>query len=786
MKRNTPYFSLLFLSMTSAGLCMISPLSHAMQPLYDQDLRMVDGQDGISITTECSKVDIDQLYWEDRAGTSTNTDQALRATANNVKIRKNTDYNAGSGAGIYMLGSDYSINVGANSAGNVGMDFRLSSRPSIISIDNFAICSDQANSCGVSIGNLALQTGSPSEIRLITSNGLFNSAAQAELTLGLRNMNIYMGLKPNTANNTTYNQLILKNTNFNFYGKGVAFVTGEQGFMMHTNTNGTGIANKTQSPNTSFGYIDFARVADPDQTGAENGTYGGTSAGLNLEFMTKKEAVVSATAPSYALAAGVSGANAAQGLIRVGASGRMVNSYLQIRGTDGTDANGAAVLGYASPASGAAPTSGNNASVIGSTGIGLRLRGEFTASGDSMLGGDNTKATKLEIGGAGSNTYGFEFGELSPLLVDSASRAYFDSGNVYLNLTNTKNLKMPENTVLNSSRFGGTNNSYLTSSSDYIQQIHDQSTNPYSLVLAVRGADFQAISKRGRFTSSSNVAAANAIAANTGMTNEWGLGLPFYNLNTNLAIYATTYNGSIYTLNNLNNTIEKTPISNAQRLGFALALSVQGKDSTGSKTTSIMIVDAKNQQYIGLRNIDMLLRGYGSVGLENGQLNMSLPDLLMVMNAEIAAGRLPTLAKPDGFNTKDDVLLGLKIKLLGDMNFSLIANNAISTNNGNRLSIIGEYKLKDGTVQLSDPIQDSMIGLDRMVGLIRFNNAIVINKDNVGFNYNLQFNPERDAANVFRVRDINFYPPTGAAQRLGEMVMTGGRLNAELTLKPRN
>ena len=143
------------------------------------------------------------------------------------------------------------------------------------------------------------------------------------------------------------------------------------------------------------------------------------------------------------------------------------------------------------------------------------------------------------------------------------------------------------------------------------------------------------------------------------------------------------------------------------------------------------------------------------------------------------------------------MLFGLKIKLLGDMNFALVPNNSIA--DGNRLSIIGDYKMIDGTVQISDPIDESMIGFDRMSGLIRFNNAIVISKDNsapsdqqgnVSFNFGLTFNPNQIAGDVFRVKDINFYPPVNSVnnrgQRLGEMVITGGRLNANMTLVPRN
>jgi hypothetical protein len=824
MKGNQKNAQKFALTALAASILLLSESSYALQALDDHQLSRIDGQDGIDISTTYSQADIDQLYWEDTAGLATGTvEQTLRATASAVKIR---DTNLADGL---SLGTRFKVDMGSNGT-QAGINLDIISNPSTISVDNFAVCdtagtpvcdTSGANPYAGKVGGLAIQSASPINILFKTRDGLFNSTEQATVNIGLNNINIYTGLKL-TPSATTQNQLILKNLNFNFNATGVIYVDDNQGLMLETRSGiaaaiGTPAYNtlkstKTTTPSLVHGYADFSRATDPDQTGAATGTYQGKSAGLNLEFMTKANAAVDPTNPVYSL-------TGAKGLIRVGASGRMVNSYLQVRGIS---ANGIAaptdnnvtnthvlnnILGYASNSS--TTGTGANNTVIGSNGIGLRLRGEFTAQGDAMLGGDNTKATTLEIGGAGTNTFGFEFGELQPLVVDSVDRAYFDSGNVYLNLANTRHLRMPENSVLRTARFGGTTNTFLTDSSDYIQQIHNLTNNPYSVVAAIRGADFQAISKRGRFTSSSGVSAGNAIAPADGLTNQWGLGLPFYNLNANLAMYATSYTGDVFTLNNTTNVVSKSTVSGTQRLGLALALSVEGKNSDGSKTTSIMLIDGGDRDlvtagiqptnyYIGLRNIDMLLSGRGSVGVENGNLNVTLPNLLMVMAAEIAAGYLPGAKyKSTGanvplnnFNLKTDVLFGLKIKMLGDMSFALVPNNEISATNGNRLSIIGEYRLTDGAIQLSDPIQDSMIGLDRMSGLVGFNNAIVINKDNVGFNLGFNFNPNKSASDVFRVKDINFYPPLSSTnnrgQRLGEMVMTGGRLNAEMTLKPRN
>ena len=802
------------LTALSASMLLLSGFSFALQVVSDSDLRETEGQDGIDISIAYSQADINKLYWEDKAGTATGVaEQVLRATANTVKIR---DTNSVDGL---SLGARYKVDIGSNGT-KTGVALQMVTNPFTMSVDDFSICDtslvcDPSGASGAyngKVSGLAVEANSPIDVTITTADGLFNKNDQASLHLGLQNLNIYTGLKLAPAA-TTQNQLILKNFNFNFDGKGVMHIDATRGFMIETSADvslGVGKAGKGDSPSATHGYIDFTRVTDPDQTGAANGTFLGKSAGLNLEFMTKLEADMTLPIP-YSLTTG----NTARGLIRLGASGRMVNSYLQLRGvsTNGlpapTDDNGTNthvlnnILGFASNNT----TTGTGAenTVIGSNGVLLHFRGEFTSKGDAMLGGDDTKATTLEIGGAGTNTFGFEFGDLQPLVSGSTDRAYFDSGDIYFNSVNTRHLRMPENSVLRTSRFGGTTNTFLTDSSDYVQQVHNFTDNPYSLVAAIRGSEFQALSKRGRFTSSSGVSGANAIAAGDGLNNQWGLGLPFYNLNANIAMYSSRYTGDVFYLNGSNN-VDKEAVTDTQRLGFALALSTEGKNSDGSKTTSIIVIDGGDRDnnagngiqptdyYMGLRNIDMLLRGYGSVGFEKGNLNIDLKDLLIVMSAEIAAGYLPgakrkiddSLVPLDNFNLKTDVLFGLKVKLLGDMNFALVPNNEVSASYGSRLSIVGRYNLTVGTIQLSDPIDDSIVGFDNMSGLIQFNNAIVINKDNISFNYSFDFNPDHDPAKVFRVRDINLYPSLASAQRLGEMVMTGGRISAEMGIKPRN
>lgn len=859
------------------SLLLIQSPSFAMQAMDDGALRGVNGQDGIHVSTTYDQVNVEQFYWEDNAGRGSNaaTNSTLRAVANGFKVQQ-------SNASTLGLGTDYKINVGSTGGvtGKTGLDLELTSNPSLITIDSFAICdTESAQRCSDPIGNLAIQTSSVIGIQFKTRDGLFSKTSQSVLDLGLKNANIYLG-QTNVSNQL--NQLILKNLNFNLLGKGVMFVDGIDGFRLQTNAKNIdgserSPASLSQTPTANYGYVDFRRTADSaSSTLSNSGSYGNglsgasgltTNSGLNLEFMLSGD--VNQTNP-YAIDSTTNSPTGAIGLIRVGASGRMVNGFLQLRGLDSTGKSSPEITRnatnlldpatnkYGNPdntnilgqANSGATTTTNN--IMGNSGLAFRMKAEFTRDNDTMLVANASNndpagsATTLEIGGAGLNTYGFEFGNLTGL--QQGSRGSFDSGNVYINLADTKTILLPANYTFQTSRFG--NGSFLTNPVDYSQNLHmlTTNTNPYSLVIAVRGGEFQALSRRGRFTNSArtNNAFGLAVPNITERTNnEWGLALPFYNLNANIGLLGTKVNANevyYYTTNGARTAVASS--GTTPRLGFSLAMSTEGIDkdftrstsstdyqqkgfNVGNKTTSILVIDGGDKDtatagvqptdyYMGLRNIDMLLKGTGSVGVENGSFNVSLKDMLIVMAAEVAAGYLPgatykgcigasplagcatrSASPTDNFARKDDVLFGLKLRVGGDMDFSLIPNSEYKTDgSGNRMNVVGNLELKGtgNTIQISDPIDGSTIGLDNLTGKIGFNNAIVIGRHTTGegvvsFNAGLTFNPDRTPEGVFRARDINFYPPLTIGtegKRLGELAITGGRLNSNFSMVPRN
>lgn len=716
------------LSCLAASIYLVSTSVFALQELNDQSMRQIDGQDGVSISTSYDSLNIDRLYWEDKTGTAANAEATLRGYADGISI---------TGAG---LGTTLQMDVGSNGSA-AGLDISLTSNIGTTAAQSFKICDATGAVCGASIGGLAIQSqaGYDPTIRLVTQDGLFNQNSLADLTISLKNINLYL---TQIASGGVKNQLILKDFNFNFSGRGYAWISDTGGLILETRAGG---------------YIDLNRVTDPLFPSK-------TKPGLNIDILYK-----AAASSAYDLTGAV-------GMLKLGASGRMVNASLTFRGTDARSA-ASNIMGFAFSGTNATTTpdsTGTNASILGSSGLAARMKAEFTR-------GTATETT-LELGHGGTNAYGIRFSNLSPLLIRKTTNgalntdnATFDSGDIYVNLINTKRMQMPVNTVLNTARLGsGT----LTTNADYTHLVHNTTTNPNAVGIAIRGFEFQTIARKGEFIVSNDVTNAADIPSASGT---WGIGLPIYNLNANLAIYGTTVSGS-------------------ERMGFGLGLSTQGRNTDGSKSTSILLIDgganandAGNpiNYYVGLRNIDMLITANGSMGLENGKLNITIPQLSLTAAAEVAAGYLPgakyqtgTGYSPiDNFTKNTDVLFGLKIKLDGNMDLTLVPGTNTLANNYLRFQ--GSFGLTNGAIQVSDPVDGSILGLDSLSGQVGFNNYIKVNKDNVDVSFGLTFNPSNNAAGVFRAKDINLYPATGTGQRLGEMAITGGTLTSKLNIMPR-
>lgn len=795
--RKTKRFLLSTLAL-SLSFCLNS--AHALQAMTESDMRAVDGQDGITAAINYNNVSINQVAWIEQSGLSTGTgEQQLKAAINGVKINGGT---LGSSA---QLGTTANLDVYSNASGNVGLGISTSTILGKLTTDSIKICAnttkcDGTDSTAASLGALSIEAYDPLTFGLVTSKGLFSGNDLASLVLGIQNVNIGLAQKqPLGGSGSTINTLGMKNFNFNFKANGYIYVDPVKGLTLATNSPAGGTTTK--------GYADLLRTAN-------------NRPGLNLEYAIND-----------------------RGLIQAGASGRILNGIVQA-GSGSVDPT---LLGNANR-NGSTTTN----SIIGSTGIKLKIAGDFTNDQDvknNLITAD--QATTLELGGAGAFGYGFRFQNITPLVtrkgvlgnesgtaniaLNSVDRGGLNMDGVYINLVDSNTIKLPENTSLTAVSLGGTNK--LATPNDYTQTIVATAAgavNPYSTVIAIRDMDFASLSRRGQFIASSDVTDTNKLPSTTAA--KWGLGLPIYNLNANLAIYGKQSNGSSDFIIGKNAVTANgattyyaptlTGVTGSERLGFSASISTKGVSTDGSKTTSILLIDGGDNAnyaggvitptdyYFGLRNIDMLLNGYGSIGLENGQLNVSMPDLKMIMSAQLAAGYLPgakyktcptgatvggCFAPSDNFLTNNDVLVGVKVRLNGSIYFALIPR-ALLTNQSqlvdgvNALNVVGVMNLNstqamNNVLQLADP-DGSTLGLDNLAGKVGFDNSIVVNKDNVGFNYSFIFNPDQNKDGVFRAKDVNLYPATGGTigspQRLGEIAVTGGRLSSSMAITPRD
>ncbi|HNC03764.1 MAG TPA: hypothetical protein PLY05_10480, partial [Agitococcus sp.] len=675
------------------------------------------------------------------------------------------------------LHTTINLDIGSSGA-STGVALQSSAYFGTLKADSLKICDSTGATCGDSYGSFAVQSQEDIVFNLTTQNGLFNKNALMNVDLGLKNLNFYLTQQAAGAIN---NQFIVRNFNFNFTGKGYIYV-GDS-----TETNPSYQNALVLETRDAANYIDLNKVEDVDYAGKFN-------AGLNIDMVYKGNTGTTLSTKDPM--------NPVKGVLRLGASGRATNASLVVKGVDAST-----ILGAAYAVDGVTAGTGTGGSLAGSQGLYMRVRADFTKKvWDSVtntynnddagiVGGfaDNGEGSTLELGHGGTNAYGVEFSNLTPLLIRkdlslagrplNTDRAYFDTGDVYFNLINSKKVQLPVNDTLNNSRLTiGSTTGNITTDADYSHLVHNAAANPNALAIAVRGFNFNAVARTTRFIASSDVTGADIP---TNAAQNWGLGLPFYNLNANMITYGT-----------------QAP-DGSERLGFALGLSTEGVNKTalpdgtpiGARTTSIMVIDGASNAldggnptnyYIGLRNIDMLITAYGTLGLENNKINLTMPKLTIAGAMELAGGYLPgsryssnfgsgagqctaanevaCYVSTDSFTKKDDVFLGVKLKLDGSMNLDIVPG--VDTLSGNRLSFEGNYDLKGNvtesgvqyttsTIQFVDPVDGSIVGFDNITGNIGFNNQIKINKDTIAFSYAFTFNPNQVQDKVFRVRDIN-------------------------------
>ncbi|OTG62996.1 hypothetical protein B9T29_04725 [Acinetobacter sp. ANC 3903] len=740
---------------------LIAQHGYAIQELSDQSLSSVTGQDGISITHEMSKATITQANWIDY------TDQGnMKLGLQGVEI---------TGNGQTKILSKLDFDVGATANGT-GVKIKASVSPFQAAVQNIMlICDTCTTDKQQSLGSLNIKTTTPFVMNLETTNGLFNRDAKAHLDLNLQNASISYGL-----NN---NNLILKDFNFNLAADGYLYIDRNEGIVL-----------TTKARDGSDNLVDLGRVQDTsDVSSTRTGADAPTNPGVNIDIR---------------YGTGTTQNN----VIRMGASGAIANGKIFIN----SDQSG--YQNFHRNTNGILTGTLTDYQALGVGGLHFGMSGEFTRTGNTLLGTSH-KPTTLEIGHTGHGSYAIEFSDLAPLKIRTSNtdvtqlnsqNAYIDFGDIYINTVSTNNLNFIYNDTIE--KVLGKN---PTDSNQITYAINAASTKQNAALIAVRGFDFQSIARTARFISD------NSIAKIDNQTAHWGIGIPIYNLNANLALFSKSYK-------------YKTATTDSQGLGYNLVFSTDGygiDQKTGEPaTTSIIVVDGGTgsfnepvNYYAGLRNIDSYMKSDGLIGFENDGIYIKADNLLFAAKAEIAIGQLPgslyncpvetpscttkKIVPIDNFAQKDDVLSSIAFKIDGkgelliipgsesptgtaDTNFlSLKANfefnpPGVTGGNGSYFSIINE-----DTNTTTNAITSSSVNLNKLQGRIGLESRIKVKSDTVVMDNQIKFNYENTInstiTNKVLKAELALSPTAGTMQKIADIAITGGTMRSTLGITPR-
>src|SRR5690606_9873286 len=565
---------------------IVAQQSYALEQIDEQSLSNVTGQDGIVITHEVSGVTAEKINWYD----------------------PNPDANKKMGIGLHTFNmeakpgqsiiSQLEFDVGATDRG-AGLKIAASISPftatadlnlvkTDCSIPNCAQAPNTIRTQGThdenSLGSIGLSTSTPLSVLLTTSAGLFNKNEKASIDFQLKNATLSHQLGENS--------LIFNDFNFNFAGFGYMYVDADEGVVL-----------TTRKGNEDH-YIDLGRVTDTSEVAAGREA---TNPGVNIDLRYYT--------PN----------NERKNIIRMGASGAVTNARLAMSGDQSEvadfdignkTANGSHVR--------ETKTAQGYSNLVGDGGLKFSLAADFTNDTDPNLPA-TMKATTLEIGHTGKGSYAIEFSKLRALTTRDAEdklhrkNAYIDFGDIYLNTITGKELEFLVNDNLKQ---------ILQVPKNNLKQVLSAADNNYALI-AVRGFDFQSIAAKARFIS------ANSLAELTSDGGSWGIGIPVYNLNANVALRGTTYGA------NANKGIAYNVMASTEGYG------IDAKTGLPS-TTSIILIDGANghhgepvNYYAGFRNIDAFIESNGVIGYENEGIRIIADKLVFAVSAELAIGQLP-------------------------------------------------------------------------------------------------------------------------------------------------
>lgn len=768
---------ILKLNVLTVCVCLAQQ-SYALELIEEEDLSQVTGQDGIVITHEISKATAKQINWYDPTPQDT---ELQKKTKMGIGLH-NFNMEAKPGQSIK---SQLEFDVGATDKG-AGIRIAASVSPFTATADLNLIkttctntgCPQEVNSIRTagsqslnSLGSIGLSTRTPLSVLLQTSAGLFNEKELAYIDFQLQNATI--------SHNLGANSLLLNDFNFNFAGYGYMYVAADEGLVL------------TTKYGTSDHYIDLGRVEDTTDVLA--GRTDATNPGVNIDLRYNT--------PN----------NERKNLMRFGASGAVTNAKLRITGDQKDISTFDISTGVNGVYTRENKTATGYADIVGAGGLHLALAADFTRAEDVQKP-VSMAATTLEIGHTGKGSYAIEFSKLRPLTTRDAAgklhnkNAYIDFGDIYFNTVNAKSLDFIINDKLKRA---------LIASSDTLAQVLTANTAGDNFALiAIRGFDFQSIAAKARFISD------NSLAKLGGDGGSWGIGIPIYNLNANIALKGTTYDykGS----------------TGRQGIAYNIMAFTEGygidKKTGLPSTTSLLLIDGKNgvhgepvNYYAGLRNIDALFKSDGVIGYVDDGIYIRADNLLIAASAEVALGQLPgskynctnqaalcgSYVAHDNFAKRDDVLTNIAFKIDGSGELLIIpgidpTNTSPDTN---FLSFEGKFKFRplsaaeasddknlgsyfrisNEDVSTTGDSQVSALLFSKVQGELGLNGKIRLSEDTVVMDNQVNFNPSKNIAEPFRANfamenNTNINNPV---QKIAQFALTGGTMRSTLGIKPR-
>lgn len=774
--------------------------SYAMEQISDDSLSTVTGQDGMYIEHTITGASVNALNWVDYS----DNDRKSKVSFDDVKIFGiNSDIQSTLWNDMQSVDDMNDVNQiirptnmkttikldigGAGQQQNAGILLSANVSPFHASIKNIFLLCEQSwcATPSQSLGGLSITAASDIGFVLQTTNGLFNKNELAYLDLNIQNVSISHVLGRNA--------LTLKDMNFNLVGRGYMYISPEEGVVLES---------RDQN-------ILLERVADLNDVHSSRSGENATNPGVNIDLRYGQDP------------------NNQKNIMRMGASGTITNARLAFSG----DQSGLSKFG--ANASESAAYKGNQLhqnngyQSDNSGGLHLKMSAEFTRGID--------KETKLEIGHTGNGSYALEFSNLSPLAVRDAQgnlntqKAYIDFGDIYINSIQAKSLNFYvsdkiKNILGEGARINGNiytqvlSDQYSPSAeAEYLKTLTAAGreaaqvgswNNKNAALIAIRGFDFQSIARQAKFISD------NSIAKLSDQNSTWGIGIPIYNLNANIAL--SEYKSGTKT-----------------GLAYNLTASTQGYgvENGQPKTTSLLIIDGKTgtysgeevNYYAGFRNIDAFVDTKGTITYEDDGILISADRLLIAANAELAIGQLPgsrydcngcTGYVPlNSFARQDDVITTIALKLDGKGDLMIIpgvnASNAtpetnflslrgnfefteLTTEQKNNPNYLGSYlSLINKEVDINDSTGESVVGqssinFNKLQGALAAEGRVHVKKDMVVFDNQVKFNPKNNNKH-FQGEVALSYTGHGVnpeMQKIMNFAIPGGTMRSNLGIKP--